>query len=430
MKSYQASEVFGITSELPLNYVERSSVDQVFKRALTQSKHIVIHGGSKQGKTSLRKRHLKDDNLVIVVCQNRWSVSDLFLAILKQSGFRIEVSSKRAAENRSKVSAFFESTFGVSALAKAGGKVGSELESKGSQESTTKPFELDPADANDVIEVLKSVNYDKHIVLEDFHYLPEETQKDFAYAAKAFFDASKIRFVIVGVWKEADRLASYNGDLRLRITNVNADDWSEDELRKVIASGEKLLNVEFSNRFKDALITSCFSSVAIVQEACYRVCERTSIASTCSPARQIRSPLTAEDTVKAIVQEGAGHFRDFVVNMSAGFQKTQLQVYYWIMSFVMLSGDEQLKRGLSMTEIFSHIKEGHPNEVAMASVTQALKALRSLQAQKNIRPIVIDYDAVNRKLEVTDRSFLIWRGVQTEEEIEELLETAVPAGDH
>ena len=40
--------------------------------------------------------------------------------------------------------------------------------------------ELDPADVNEVIEALRACEFDQWIVLEDFHYLPEEVQKDFA----------------------------------------------------------------------------------------------------------------------------------------------------------------------------------------------------------------------------------------------------------
>jgi hypothetical protein len=77
-------EVFGISRDPPKNYVIRSNVDNVFVDNLARDRHIVIHGSSKQGKTSLRKYHLKTDDYIIVSCLNNWSMRDLFAAILKR----------------------------------------------------------------------------------------------------------------------------------------------------------------------------------------------------------------------------------------------------------------------------------------------------------------------------------------------------------
>ena len=74
-------------------------------------------------------------------------------------------------------------------------------------------------------------------MLEDFHYLPIETQKDFAVALKAFHEQSTLCFMIVGVWLDESRLTVYNGDLTGRLIGINADKWSQAELREVIEVG-------------------------------------------------------------------------------------------------------------------------------------------------------------------------------------------------
>jgi len=38
--------------------------------------------------------------------------------------------------------------------------------------------------------------------LEDFHYLPMETQQTFSHVLKAFHENSKITFIVVAVWRE------------------------------------------------------------------------------------------------------------------------------------------------------------------------------------------------------------------------------------
>lgn len=59
---HKASDVYGIGRDLPLNYVSRSSVDEYFISNLTRDKHVIIYGSSKQGKTSLRKNCLDEDD--------------------------------------------------------------------------------------------------------------------------------------------------------------------------------------------------------------------------------------------------------------------------------------------------------------------------------------------------------------------------------
>jgi hypothetical protein len=116
-----------------------------------------------------------------------------------------------------------------------GSNISGEKETTESTEATESELELDPSDVNDAIAALNKIKFAKFIVLEDFHYLPTETQKDFAVALKAFHEGSKFCFIIIGIWLEENRLVVYNGDLTGRVVAINADQWSDSELREVIA---------------------------------------------------------------------------------------------------------------------------------------------------------------------------------------------------
>lgn len=85
MKRIKTGDVFGITRDLPLNYVERDSADKVLVENLTRDKHLVIFGSSKQGKTSLRKHSLNDDDYIVIHCSNKWGIGDINTAILKKA---------------------------------------------------------------------------------------------------------------------------------------------------------------------------------------------------------------------------------------------------------------------------------------------------------------------------------------------------------
>ncbi|MFD1510684.1 hypothetical protein [Lacimonas salitolerans] len=100
-KVNKTSEVFGVSREIPLNYVERTNVDDKFISCLAMQKHVIIFGSSKQGKTSLRKHCLNEDDYILVQCRNGWGLEKLAEGILKQAGYAVEVSSERTVENRS-----------------------------------------------------------------------------------------------------------------------------------------------------------------------------------------------------------------------------------------------------------------------------------------------------------------------------------------
>lgn len=413
----KVAEVYGINRDLPLNYVERKAVDEFFVSSLTRDKHLVIYGSSKQGKTSLRKHCLKDDDYIVVHCSNKWSIGDLHAAILKRVGFEVTQSMTRTASGRNKIVASFQA-----GLAGVGIGTGGEKEKSVSDAVTKKPLELDPDDVNDVIKALDGFN--KFIVLEDFHYLSIDAQKDFAVALKAFHEQSKLCFIIVGVWLEESRLTVYNGDLTGRVVGINADKWEADELREVVSVGEALLNIQFASQFRDELIANSFDTVYIVQEACYQACVAQEVNFTQSKLKEVGGGLDAKAIINWVVNQQTGRYNSFITQFAAGFQSTQLQMYRWLLYPVLTASTADLKKGLKYRAIREVLRKHHPEgkDLNLGNVTQALQAASALQVQKDIKPIVIDYDQTNLILNVVDRGFLIWLDNQDRNDLLELAE--------
>lgn len=425
-ESYKLDEVYGVTRDLPLNYVERERVDGVFVSSLASDRHIVVFGSSKQGKTSLRKHCLKDEDYVVVTCSNRWtSVAAIHAAILKAAGYTVEQSTTKTADGTYKITA------------KAGGKAGIPLVAQGKVEGegsverargetvVTAPLELDPGDVNDIIAALEQIEFRKFIVLEDFHYLPDETQRDFAVVLKAFHESSPLTFVVVGVWLDENRLIQHNGDLTERVLAVNADAWSSGQLRDVVGEGERLLNIEFEENFKQGLIDGCFESVSVVQVACHDVCEAAEVYATRDEHVQVGAGVDPRAVIRDVVDKQSGRYRAFLQNFAEGFQETQLEMYRWLLLPVLIATPEELETGLSLGHIRRIIDENHPTgEVNAGNITQALKSTASLQVKVGIKPIILDYDQSTRRLKVVDRGFLIWLGHQDGAEL--LAEAQLP----
>lgn len=222
MTDMRLDDVFGVARELPQNYVVRDSVDQRLVDALARDQHIVIYGSSKQGKTCLRKYNLQPEEYVVVTCSNKWSLAQLHSAILKAAGYVVEGATTRTVGGEAKVTAKLGggfSLFGNKATAEAA----AEASGTRSKNVQSEPLELDPADVNDIIDALQAANCPQFVVLEDFHYLPEDTQRDFAVALKAFHEDSKYSFIVVGVWRDQNRLVQQNGDLTGRLVAIDAD---------------------------------------------------------------------------------------------------------------------------------------------------------------------------------------------------------------
>jgi len=416
---YRTADVFGIQRDVPRNYVPRHSVDDVFVDSLTRDKHIVVYGSSKQGKTSLRKYNLRPEDYISVTCSNTATLAQLHSAILKEAGYTIEQSTTRTASGQSKINAKISAGVNVG-IAQIGAGGGGESTSTDETATIEVALELDPSDVNDIIRALEEIAFSKFIVLEDFHYLPTDTQGSFSVALKAFHERSQITFIIVGVWLDENRLVQYNGDLTGRVLAVDADAWSRDELMEVIHSGERLLNIEIDDAAAGSLVAGCFDSVYIVQESCYRLCNDEGLVETASQLRTIGAGADVPLLIRRIVDEQSARYDAFVINFAEGFQETQLQMYKWILLPVLWASSRHLERGLTWTTVRRVIDENHPlAPINAGNLIQALGSVASLQTKTRITPIVLDYDETRRRLNVVDRGFLIWLNYANRVELRE-----------
>jgi len=401
-----------------MNYVVRKAVDASFIDSLARDKHIVIYGSSKQGKTCLRKHCLRDSDYITVHCSNKWSLADLHANILKRAGYELTVTSTVASSGNRKLSAKFGAAIGGVGIGVEGGK-----ETGTQTEVVTKSLELDADDVNDVIAALEQVKFGQFIVLEDFHYLPTETQKQFSVSLKALHENSRYTFIIIGVWLEENRLSVYNGDLTGRITAINADAWSSDELQEVIKAGEVLLNIEFPEEFCNQLIDASQGSVYVLQEACYMACTNAGFFHTADQLTAIGAGVNVAELVKSVVDQSKGRYNSFLVSFADGFQTTNLELYRWLLLPVLITPPSELEKGLRLSQINKYLTANHPHggNLNPGSVTQALQYSASLQVKKDIKPIVLDYDQSNLRLNVVDRGFLIWLRYQRVKDLLDLI---------
>jgi hypothetical protein len=417
------ADVFGVSRELPLTYTERKSVDGKFLNSLARDKHLVVYGGSKQGKTCLRKHCLRLEDSIVVQCGNSTTIAQLYAAVLKEAGASVDVSEKTTTSGEHKLRVEIAASGRVPFVAKGEAKVAGEATSGNEKVREKQYLEIDPSDPNDVIRVLQSMGFSKFIVLEDFHYLSEEVQKQVAMDLKAFHEKSGLCFIVVGVWLESNRLVLYNGDLGGRLIPIDADRWEEEELKSVIRAGESLLNIDFPRPVRDEILSAAQGNVGILQEACYRLCEEQEVFQTQDALTNVGTVERVQSTVNEIATEQAGRYQNFLTQFSEGFQKTELEMYRWIAYVLIHASTADLKTGLKAFDIFNRMRKSHPKQdrLLFNNVLQALKNVAKLQHSNKVQPVILDFDSNENTLRIVDGGFTLFLGSQDRKQLVSLI---------
>jgi hypothetical protein len=84
-------------------------------------------------------------------------------------------------------------------------------------------------------------------------------------------------------------------------------------------------------------------------------------------------------------------------------------------------GGHQIINSIQLTEQSGHfLSRQHDEGKRGLPPFLSLQSAASLQVAKNVKPIVLDYDATTRKMSIVDRGFLIWLDNQDRDDLLEL----------
>lgn len=412
MVRHLLQDVFGVSSSQVLSYVERNDIDDKFKQALSTDKQIVVYGASKQGKTSLVSRYLPYEQHIVIRLTPKMTIQDLYHNILRQANVKIEATYKDTASGSTEISGGLKfraliPIFGgaeASAAAKVTGNNGAET----SYEEI--PFNLELA--HDVSSLLQRVGCKKTIILENFHYLDEEKQKQFAFDLRTFQEIP-IRIVILGVWREKNRLAQFVGDLLDRIIEVPVEPWKNEDFVRVAQKGCEKLHIKLDDIVLQDAITASFQSIGVFQEILKAVCALNGITQTVDAEIEIKErALVAKAVTDKSHEYGARHQR--VLEAIAGGNpnsatserdgKLPLFLPYYLVRVILEVGYDGVANGLTRSVVHERIKAIHhrPDDVRASDMSNLLHNLAVLQANQSITPPIIDYDRTTKSLQVVD----------------------------
>jgi hypothetical protein len=405
------NEVFGVGISVPkYTYVNRSGLDEKFKYLLSAERHIVIHGSSKQGKTILRKKNLADTESITVQCRAATTCRQLYTEILSQVGASVPTELSESTTTSGTLSAKVAGKVGFSlfAQAEAGTDASGTLASTSEQKAVA--VGQDVENLRYVSEQVRKSG--RRVVVEDFHYVPEDEKKSLAFDLKAFWDMGTF-LMIVGVWAEQNLLQYYNGDLSGRIEEIDIQ-WNNQELDEVLKKGENALNMEFGPEIKAAVIEDSNQNVGLLQRIAEKYCFNCGVLEynkTDLLPRMTNSPGMLEKARTTICHEEDSRYRQFGNALEKGFKggdESQLKVYQHIARVCMEANDVELLKGLHYSTLFDRVQRYNPR-VRQSDLTAALQRLNRLQEDRSISPLILSYNPKSRLVQLIDRELLFYR---------------------
>jgi hypothetical protein len=405
--------VFGVSaSPVVRSYVQREAVDDSFITALKADKQIVVYGSSKQGKTALVQRYLPYSQQIVVRLTPKTEIEDVYRSILRQSGIEIHESSDITTGNESTatVRAGFKARIPFVGGVEAGGDTSKTNNAEVLRTFKEIPFNLSLP--QDISELLRTVKSERAIILENFHYLNDTKQAQLAFDLRTFQELG-IRFVILGVWRERNRLAQFNGDLVDRVHEVPVEPWLRSDFEKVAHKGEAELRIEFNAEILNACMDASFSSIGVFQELLKQTCIAADIKETQTSIVEITDRTFFQAAAQSKAYDYATRHERALESIATGNpgggrgESIPLFLPYYLVRVICEGGYDGLANGMRRSTIQERIQKIHhrPDDVRASDMSNLLHNLAAMQASKTISPPIVDYDQSSKLLQVVDSTF-------------------------
>jgi len=406
-------EVFGVSSGPVLSYIRRDAVDGRFVEALKADKQIVVYGSSKQGKTALVQEYLPYEKQIVVRLTPKTQISDIYASVLRQLGIQLKTGAVEVSgrETSASLKASFKALIPIFGGGEASAEGGAKAQARTDQNYKEVPFNLELP--QDISELIRETRQHKTIILENFHYLDDERQKQLSFDLRTFQELG-IQFVILGVWREKNRLPQFNGDLVDRVIEIPVEPWLEADFKRVAEKGQAELNLEITAELVALSVESSFSSIGVFQELLKEICLAADIRDRHPVVRTIDDRRLFELATKRKAGEYASRHQRALEAIAAGnlssTAKEGLQplfLPYYLVKVILDGGYDGLANGMRRAVIQESIQKIHhrPNDVRASDMSNLLYNLAALQAGKSISPPIIDYDKSTKLLQVVDSTF-------------------------
>lgn len=246
MKKLRSNEVFKPGTFPEYTYVSRESPDFGFtyemrlKQALNTPGYLTsIIGPSKTGKTVLCEKVIGPKNLITLTGSDFKNAIDFWEIIANKVGLSVRGEYTELVKIR-----------GEGYIPEDRSVINREEFISGKDK---------------VIQHFKTNNL--VLVLDDFHYAPEELQLNIAYQLK---DAirNELKAIVISLPHRADDAIRKNADLSGRLNLINIEPWQEHELKEITITGFEKLGIDISGDFAMKMAVESLTSPQLMQSIC------------------------------------------------------------------------------------------------------------------------------------------------------------------
>lgn len=402
-------DVFGIRPTISENsYIDRGSLDKEFRKLVErQQSHIAIRGASKAGKSWLRQRVLNDP--IIVQCRFSYTVTDIYRDALARLDIKLETEKTTSSSVKGRLTASGEAGFKLIAKASGTGEISGDYQAAFKERQVGKDID----DLEFISSLIRASG--RVLVIEDFHYLPQDEQKKFAFDLKTLWDY-KTFVVVVGVWISENMLITLNPDLSDRIEELSVT-WQSAELKQVFRKGCEKLNLRPTDKVADELSNISYESVGLLQKLALRfIDDELGITEAAPPESEIAIDKVdcVHDAAMHVAEQLNQLYLAFAKRVSDGIRtrKNATGIYAHAMAAVMAASDTELLNGLPARQIHAVAHERQPR-IQLGNLKAALFRFPELQVDADGRGLVLAYDQQDEKVSVVDRQLLLYRRFAT-----------------
>ena len=405
MNRVALNEVFGINDQVQTaSYVDRGGLDQRLEYLLRSSRHIVIHGDSKQGKSWLRRRLLDASQSVQLQCVSTSTPEALLEQALGAVGVHAELTrtTSNTLEGQLQFGVTTEARALIARLRARAGATGKAARQRSVEEEALGQYS---ANLEWVARTLSEAG--RRVIIEDFHYLAEAHRRVMAEWMKALGEYG-LHLIVVGVWAETNFLALYNGDLDGRVEDVEIR-WLNDELDAVVTQGCRALNIEMSPQLRTRLVAASYGNVGLLQRLLERLCLEDGIDGAQRKLKVVPLSDTYEGATRHVAEGMRGRYLGFAQNFVQGASVHATDVYQQILRALCESTDDELVAGVARRDLAARIEMNCPGAIRPGDLTSALGRIGQVQERSKVRPLVLTYSRDARRVYLADRGLLFFR---------------------
>jgi hypothetical protein len=344
-----------------------------------------------------------------VQCRLDYGLAEIYRDALARLDISLTVERSDSTTFSAKVSASGEAGLKILAKVKGGGEVGANHSFGGK----SVPVGKDHADLEYIASLIRES--ERTLVIEDFHYLPIDEQKRFAFDLKTLWDYG-VFVVVVGVWSTQNMMITLNPDLSERIEEISIA-WSPGELRRIFEKGCGHLGLRPTSGVSEALASIAYGSAGLMQKLALRYLDNElgieeGILS--GPERVVDDSAKVGDAAMHIADQLNQLYQTFARRVSDGIRSRSnaTGIYAHAMAVIMQASDEELSNGLSARQIYALAHKRQPR-VQLSNLKAVLAKFPSLQVDAEGRGLVLAYDTQEEVVSVVDKQLLLYRRFAT-----------------